>query len=223
MKRIFIITGASRGLGKSFAESLNSFYNTDSIFVLLARDLIALESVKETLTVQAPMNRVFLISTDFSSPKEVSEYIELLKPTLNKIDTAQIEKLTVIYNHGTLEIGSVVSKPIKDPLRERFEINLFSSWYLLSAISTLLPISLIPKQVHVNISSAYARVPTADWSAHCSSINYLTIMLKLLSYSLNIARAARESVFKCFALENPNCVKVINFFPGLVQTGLIKN
>ena len=86
-----------------------------------------------------------------------------------------------------LETGKSVSWKT---LRTKFEINLFSIWTLCSAVQLLLPTSLIKKQAHVNISSGYAMEPTANWSGQCCS------------------RIARDMLFKCFALENPD-LKVI--------------
>ena len=168
LKKLIIVTGSSRGIGLAIAQQFNSFCADDALIILMARDSVALASVKKEMIAQS-RNKIETIQVDFAVAHEVSAYFEMLKSTLQSYqELNQFEELVVVYNHGTLEFGSVSLKA-QEPLRQRFEINLFSIWTLLSAVNLLLPVTVIPKQFHVNISSGYGYQPHANWSVMCSS------------------------------------------------------
>lgn len=191
MKRLVCVTGSSRGIGKSIALELNKFYTEQIDFILLARDATKLTEVKQQIVNESSgQNRAFTIEIDFSVASQVDDYVRVLKEIIPGDRT--YDELIFVYNHGSLEFGSV-SQAAQEALRTKFEINLFSVWNLCSAVSLLLPSSLIPKQIHVNISSGYAMDAHADWSGQCCS------------------RVARDMLFKCFASENAD-IKVSFYF-----------
>ncbi|RNA38545.1 sepiapterin reductase [Brachionus plicatilis] len=203
MKRLIIVTGSSRGIGRSIALEINRAFNSDSSFLLLARDLESLESVKGQMVIDSKAkNQIHLVQIDFSAQYEMSDYFSILKNTLTSSQVEKFNEVIAIYNHGTLEFGSV-SLIAQENLRQKFETNLFSIWSLLSALNLFIPYSLVPKQTHVNISSGYANEPVANWSGHCC------------------ARSARDMLFKCFALEQPG-FKILNYEPGIVYTDMLK-
>ena len=182
MKRLIYVTGSSRGIGKSIALELNKFYPEQVDFILLARDTTKLTDVRNQIANESfGKNRAFTVEIDFSVAMQVADYLQILKE--NMPDDQKYDELIFVYNHGSLEFGSV-SLAAQESLRTKFEINLFSVWSLCSAVSLLLPTSLIPKQIHVNISSGYSNDAHANWSGQCCS------------------RVARDMLFKCFALEN---------------------
>lgn len=187
MKRLICVTGSSRGIGRSIALEFNKFYSKDTHFILFARDLNKLTEVKNQINEESnSLNKATTVEIDFSIQHEVADFYKLLKTNIPEI---HFDELIFVYNHGSLEYGSV-SLAAQETLRTKFEINLFSIWTLCSAVQLLLPTSLIKKQAHVNISSGYAMEHTANWSGQCCS------------------RIARDMLFKCFALENPD-LKVI--------------
>jgi len=135
--------------------------------LLLARNFDKLTEVRSKLINKSNnKNQVSILNLDFSLPHQVSDYFKLLKEVFVDTNLSSFDELYAIFNHGTLEHGSVSLKA-QEPLRENFEINLFSVWSLLSAINLLIPTSVIQKQFHVNISSKYAEEPFANWSGQC--------------------------------------------------------
>lgn len=153
MRRLIIVTGASRGIGKSIAIELNRFYNSNCHFLLLARDVAKLNEVRDQVERDSSFrNTAKILSVDFSIQNQVSTYYELLKDALKDVDLDKFDHLLVIYNHGTLVFGQV-SFVAQENLRENFENNLFSIWSMLAALNLLLPVNVIDKQFHVNISS----------------------------------------------------------------------
>ena len=168
MKRLIIITGASRGIGRAIATELNRFHNSDSHILLLARDVEKLAEVRDQIEKDSnSRNTVRTVSVDFSTENSVELYFKILKDALDDVgdNLGEFEELIVIYNHGTLVFGNVSF--VAQELREDFEVNLFSIWTLLAAINLLLPLNVVSKQFHVNISSGYATEANANWSGHC--------------------------------------------------------
>jgi short-subunit dehydrogenase len=104
MKRLIIVTGSSRGIGKSIAEQFNTFYNSEALILLLARDLDALGQVKNDLILKSNnSNRVEAVQVDFSVQRTVSDYVKILEEAIKETDLSQFEELYVVYNHATLE------------------------------------------------------------------------------------------------------------------------
>lgn len=170
MKHLVIVTGSSRGIGEAIATEFSHHFNNDAHILLMARDITKLNQVKQKILATLPNsnNKVSILNMDFSADYKVNDYFKLIREIFNDDYVAQFEDLYVIYNHGTLEFGSVSLVAQSNMLQEKFEINLFSIWNLLAAINLLIPTSVISKQFHVNISSGYSNEPTANWSAHCS-------------------------------------------------------
>lgn len=184
MKRLICITGSSRGIGKAIALEFNKSHLKETHFILLARDQDKLNQVRDQIINESSgLNSATLIVVDFSLQNEIKDYYDLLKTSLP--ENEKFDELIFIYNHGSLEFGSV-TLAAQENLRSKFEINLFSIWLLCSAVQLLLPISVIPRQFHINISSGYAVEAHANWSGQCCS------------------RSARDMLFKCLSLENSN-------------------
>jgi len=151
VRRLIIITGASRGIGLSAAIEFNKRFPQNSHFVLLARDLAKLNEAKEKL-LKDGSNSIEIVQIDFSNDSlKLDDCIDILNGAIDS--NANFGELYVIYNHGTLENGSVF-EVVDEKLKGKFEANFFSVWNLLAAVGKLLPEKRIPKQFHVNINSS---------------------------------------------------------------------
>ena len=73
MKKIAIITGASSGMGKVFAETINTYDTFDEVWVI-ARRLDRLEALAET--VPFPIRPIALDLTDRESFRHYAELLE---------------------------------------------------------------------------------------------------------------------------------------------------
>ena len=83
MKRLILVTGASRGIGEAIVMELNRIYNADSYFLLLARDSVKLEKVKQKIIdTSEKMNQASVIAVDFSVINKIDDYYKFLKDNL---------------------------------------------------------------------------------------------------------------------------------------------
>ena len=173
IKRIVIITGASRGIGARLAIDLNNKWKDDTLFILIARDYKKLEAIKhELLEKSNKSNEYILLKIDFSdSSVGVDEYKKYLTDILN-INQMQdrLNEIYIFYNHGTLEL-----MPIEDSASisaEFYQTNLISVWKFLSAIRSIFPISDSITQYHINTSSKMAHIKVASYSLYTSCKQY---------------------------------------------------
>ncbi len=164
-KRLILVTGSSRGIGRAIVLNLNQTFASNVHFILMAQDSFELNKVKEKLIKDSNnQNLASIVEVDFSKKIEVADYFRMIKESLDKIDLTVFNELICIYNHGALEYGSV-SLVAQGMLRRKFEINLFSVWNLLGAVNLFIPSSIIPRQFHVNITFDHSINPTPLWSA----------------------------------------------------------
>jgi short-subunit dehydrogenase len=169
--RLVVITGASRGIGASVAIEFSRKYDTNTEFILLARDLNNLNETKCKMMSLNKINESFIkiIKFDFSNKNlELEDY----KETLNKALDRQIksyDELIVVYNHGTLDYG-LIQNQTNQILQEKSQTNFISIWLLLNAIQSLFPENLVPKQFHINLNSSFSANPFANWSVQCCGI-----------------------------------------------------
>lgn len=202
MKRLVILTGASKGIGAALALEANRRFNNDTIFLLIARDLKKLEQVKTEMSRASRENKYFVVKLDFSRNYKLDELISLLRTLfVNYIDLTLIKELYVFYNHGTLIFGQ--TDEIGDKVSEQFQINVISVWLLMNVIRRMFPESQCPLQFHVNMSTLMASKAEKRFSVYCTT------------------RSARAAIFKCLALERPQ-LRVLNYQPGPVYTDMLK-
>jgi NAD(P)-dependent dehydrogenase (short-subunit alcohol dehydrogenase family) len=127
IKRLVIITGSSRGIGRSIATEFSRVFKNNTHFILIARDLVNLGQVKNDIIKisnettykldeddisneeddeeiidivnKSSTNHVSLIKCDFGSPHSVDDYFQLLKNVLPELynDTQDDLKYNELY------------------------------------------------------------------------------------------------------------------------------
>jgi short-subunit dehydrogenase len=154
-ERLIIITGASRGIGASLAFAFNEKFNDKSTFLLIARDQAKLDQVKNEIKSKLPAsshNEIHTLSLDFSRHMKVEQLSEIFNKLFNVQDL--YKQLFVFYNHGTLRLSPLEN--IANHVNDEFQINVTSVWILMTAIRQMFPLTVIPIQFHINISSLLA-------------------------------------------------------------------
>lgn len=194
-----VISGASRGIGRTFAVELAKKFQAGSHLVLLARNAEQLKAVQEEIE-GATGGRV----------KVTAEAVDLEKCTESQLQTILSSAVTgsgrfdlamCVHNVGT--IGDIASFAAT-----QLDVSKWSSYFQVNLFNVILLNNLflaatkdIPVRLIINVTSLCAIEAMKALSYYCTG------------------KAAREMFFKVLALENPD-VTVLNYSPGMVDTDM---
>jgi len=149
MKR-YLITGASRGIGRAIAEKLVA---PDVTLLLHGRDTVAL--AKTCKSVNSRCARVVRLIHDLALPKRVSELIAEVGD----------DPLDLLVNNA----GVAIVKPFGEITMTEWEqtlgVNVTAPFLLMQHFAPKMP----PGSSIVNILSIAAKTGYANWSAYCMS------------------------------------------------------
>jgi NAD(P)-dependent dehydrogenase (short-subunit alcohol dehydrogenase family) len=151
VKKVWFITGASAGFGKSFAEyAIQQGYHV----VVTARRLDKLEAIKAI----AP-DQVEAIKMDVNNSAEIADAVKAAVSRFGQIDV-------LINNAGYGIVGAVEETP-ENELRAQMETNFFGA---VGVTQALLPIFRAQKSgAIVNISSLGGQLSFAGFGAYSAS------------------------------------------------------
>ncbi|PYL42459.1 MAG: hypothetical protein DMF42_06810 [Verrucomicrobia bacterium] len=149
MKR-YLITGASRGIGRAIAEKLAA---DDAMLLLHGRDTVALAQTRKA--VEPHCAKVILLVHDLAKPSGVSDLIA----------EAGKEPIDLLVNNA----GVAVVKPFTEITTIEWEqtvgVNITAPFMLTQHFAPRMP----PGSSVVNILSIAAKSGFANWSAYCMS------------------------------------------------------
>ena len=159
-KKIFIISGANRGLGKAFLDVL--LKNEDCFVISISRRMS-----KEQQNYSS--RDFYFLEVDFSK-NDVKEKITTLKEIINEEDiyflnnASIINPITKIENLNEEEIDKTISVNIKS--------TILITKYLLKNFNT-------NTLTFVNISSGASKMAISNWSLYCSSKAYIKMFFNV--------------------------------------------
>src|SRR5438034_453235 len=148
--RRYLITGASRGIGRAIAEKLAG---EDTVLLLHGRDTVALAQTRKA--VEPRCARVILLAHDLAKHSGVSDLI------------AEVgnEPIDLLVNNA----GVAVVKPFTEITTIEWEqtvgVNITAPFLLTQRFAPRLP----PGSSIVNILSVAAKRGFSNWSAYCTS------------------------------------------------------
>ncbi|NXO10415.1 SPRE reductase, partial [Oriolus oriolus] len=207
-----VVTGASRGFGRSLARLLAPQLGPGSVLVLLARSAEALAELAAELRAGPATGsdtgsdsggtglRVQCVAADLGCEEGLRRAGAALRELLQD---ASFGRLLLINNAGSL---GDISKSFLD-LSDLEEINTYFSFNISSALcltsTALRAFGARPggSRTVVNISSLCAREPFRSWALYCAG------------------KAARDMLFRVLALEEPG-IRVLNYAPGPLDTDM---
>ena len=150
MSKRFLITGASRGIGRAIAEKLAA---PDVTLLLHGRDTVALAETCKA--VQSSCAGVVKLIHDLATEKGVSGLISQVGD----------DRLDVLINNA----GIAIVKPFREITRDEWEqtlgVNVTAPFLLMQRFAGQMP----PGSSIVNILSIAAKTGFANWSAYCMS------------------------------------------------------
>lgn len=193
-RHLFILTGASRGMGLAMAEQLLSRENH---VLCLARH------PAPSLAESAARNKDTLEqwALDLSQPEPAALR---LKAWLNSLDPQGFLSVTLINNAGVIPTIAPLSASDPAELAVAMRVNLEAPLLLTAAFLQATQAWAVPRKV-LNISSGLGRRAMASQAAYCAS------------------KAGMDHFTRCVALDEArlaNGAKVCSLAPGVIDTDM---
>jgi 3-oxoacyl-[acyl-carrier protein] reductase len=156
MKRVVIITGATRGIG--LATAAEFVKNGDSVVILCRHREHVLKAKKELASFGHPED-ILALTADVRKETDVNRIVRQCVKNLGRID--------VLVNNA----GIAAYKPIEETSKEEWDdiidTNLTGTFLFMRQV---LPVMKIQGSgIVINISSALGRQGEANFSAYCAS------------------------------------------------------
>jgi len=192
---LYIVTGASRGLGAALAQALLTPGNR---LVCVARgDNPALERAAAAAGVTLDWHR-----QDLSQPEAAAQWLTAVLDAIG----APPASATLVLNAGVIEPISPVAGLRADTLVPHLLTNLATPMTMTAAFLAASERFGCPRKV-LAISSGAARRPIEGWSAYCAGKAGLDMFVR--SINAEYAQAPAERAVRAVALA-----------PGVVDTGM---
>ena len=167
MQDVFLVTGASKGLGRSLSLSIA---NSGSIVIALARESPELKSIEVEL--KNISQESFAIACDLSDSSQISETAEKIVSTFGHLSG-------IIHNAGIINpIGNMLDVERED-WEQTIQVNLLGVQDLTRSLD-----SIIGGENHTRIttiSSGAAQRSLHGWSAYCVSKAGLDMWTKCMA------------------------------------------
>jgi short-subunit dehydrogenase len=183
-----VITGASKGIGKSLAEI---FVKHGNHVCLCARSEVALTQTKNELLALNTNTEVHTFSCDVSKKDDVKQFADFVLQRFNTVD--------VLINNAGVFLGGQMHNEAEGTLEQMINTNLYSAYYL---TRHLLPRMQQKKSGHIfNICSI------ASFVAYPHGGSYAISKFAMLGFS----KSLREEM-------KPYGIKVCSVMPGATLT-----
>ncbi|XP_072310759.1 sepiapterin reductase-like [Eucyclogobius newberryi] len=201
-RALCIITGASRGFGRTIAKELSRVVKPGSAFVLVARSGADLRNLREELTESEEGTaglQVQCVEADLGLP----EGLERVTKAAQEAATDLLEHVLLVNNAGSLGDISRFTKSFTDmtEVNSYLSLNVSSFMCLTAQILQAFPQRPGLRRTVINISSLCALKPFSSWVLYCSG------------------KAARDMMFRVLAEEEPD-LRVLNYAPGPLDTDM---
>lgn len=148
--RVWYITGASKGIGRSLVKQL----------VLQGNKVAATSRQIDALSTLAEEHENFLpLQVDLTDEKSITASLEKTKNAFGKID--------VIVNNAGYGIGGAIEELSEQEINDSFNVNFFA---IVKVIQQALPYLRSQRSGHIiNISSIAGFAPGTGWSIYSAS------------------------------------------------------
>ncbi|XP_049651908.1 sepiapterin reductase [Accipiter gentilis] len=197
---VCVLTGASRGFGRSLARLLARRLGSGSVLLLLARSAAPLAELAAELRGGGTGLRVEYVAADLGCQEGLRRATAALREVLAVVPPG---RLLLVNNAGSLGDISKSFLDLTDPdeINSYFAFNVTSALCLTSTALQAFGKRPGSSRTVVNISSLCAVKPFKNWALYCSG------------------KASRDMMFQVLALEEPD-VRVLNYAPGPLDTDM---
>ena len=167
-KKVFaIVTGASRGIGKTLVEKLAGLVAPESVLVLVSRDAESLNALRTTIESRRVGVYVHVGIADLSASDE-NILNELMSTALSDRAASSFDHALCVHNAGSLGDASKRCADLIElsPCLNYFQLNLVSVMVLNALF--LRRMSIAQRKTVVNISSLCGVEPFASLALYCT-------------------------------------------------------
>lgn len=201
-RALCIITGASKGFGRTIAKELSRCVKPGSAFVLTARSGGELRTLQAELA-ESDAGKAGLEVRYVVADLGLAEGLEKVTKEAQAVAPAHIEHVILINNAGSLGDISRFTKSFTDMAEVNSYLSLNVSSFLCLTAQFLQAFPQRPglRRTVINISSLCALKPFSSWVLYCSG------------------KAARDMMFRVLAEEEPD-LRVLNYAPGPLDTDM---
>ncbi|XP_019631736.1 PREDICTED: sepiapterin reductase-like [Branchiostoma belcheri] len=198
-KSLCVITGGSKGFGRSVAVALAAELARDSHVVVLGRNSESLRDTEKLCKAMSPHIQITTLFGDLSKSSVTGSIFACLR---FQVDPTDYKHALLVNNAGTVGNVSRRTWEHSDPLEldSYFNLNVASAVSLTGKFLEFVRPGNLPCTV-VNVTCDEAQRPMKCHSLYCAG------------------KAAREMMFKVMAQEEPH-IRILNYNPGPLETEL---
>ncbi len=194
---IYIITGASRGLGEAFVRTLIGQEMPKHIIGVSRQKNLSLMELS-----QGTSTKITWLECDLN---HVDNLDTCINDILGIVEDEKMKKaLYVIHNAGVVGPIAPIHRCSQEDIQRSFNVNTIAPIMMTGRMIEAWQELAIPKRI-MAISSGAADSPYDGWSCYCST------------------KAALNMFTQCVALEqasHENPVQIMGFAPGIVDTDM---
>ncbi|XP_056320470.1 sepiapterin reductase b [Danio aesculapii] len=203
-RAVCVVTGASKGYGRTLALQISCLLKPRSVLLLVSRTADQLNQLKQDIvSLHAAHTDLQLdvrcVQADLQEPDGVQKTIQETRNTL----ITDIEHLLIINNAASLGDVSRCAVSFTDPceVSRYLALNVSGVLSLTAGLLQAFPPAVGLRRTVVNISSLCALKPFPSWVLYCTG------------------KAARDMMFRVLAEEEPD-VRVLSYAPGPLDTDM---
>ncbi|XP_046659744.1 LOW QUALITY PROTEIN: sepiapterin reductase-like [Homalodisca vitripennis] len=193
-----LVTGASQGIGQSFAVEFAHRFAAGSHIVLLARSQDGLNQTKELIQASNPNVTVQVHSVDLSQA-DTAVFKTILQS--DEIKDKDFDLAMLVHNAGSIGKVDQLASDIDDPQEWNRYMSL-NLYHVTALTAEFLRKFTSGHRCIINVTSLCAVKPFRSMGYYC------------------VGKAAREMYFKVLAEENSD-LDVLNYSPGPVDTEMV--
>ena len=190
--KVCLVTGTSRGIGRSIAEK---FAGEGGLVYANARSAGCLEEWAERINAEVP-GKIYPIYFDMTSSEEIRQAVMRLKKEHGRVD--------VLVNNAGIVTNEVLGMISMEKTKEMFAVNVFGLLELTQLISSRFMIKQKSGSI-VNIASIVGVVGSSGQAAYSASKGAVIALTKSMSMELA-----------------PHNVRVNAVAPGMIATDRLK-
>lgn len=172
-KAFFVVSGASRGIGRAIAIECAAKFAAGSVIALLARSISGLEETKAQILARNPTNiTVFLFTIDLAR-SSVDDITKIIQTALSERTIADFALAMIVHNVGTIGDTSKLARQLGNDTniwQDYYSMNVFS---VVALNSAFLDVFHLVKQQNpsnqlliVNLTSKCGLVPFKSFTLY---------------------------------------------------------